>query len=68
MAYPGGQCGQPFSAHYRDLLPLWLHGKSHPMMMDQKDIEQAKEAALELIPAGASGEQSSAAGERDPRP
>ncbi|HUT52609.1 MAG TPA: penicillin acylase family protein [bacterium] len=68
MAYPGGQCGQPFSAHYSDILPLWLRGKSHPMMMDRKEIEQAKEATLELIPAGAPGEESSAAGESDPRP
>lgn len=52
MSYPGGQSGQPFSPHYRDLVELWRTGRSHPMIMSKQEVEKAGRATLELMPAG----------------
>jgi len=56
MSYPGGQSGQPFSAHYADLVKDWLEGSGHPMPMTREGVEKYKKAVLELAPAcGAEG-------------
>ena len=40
---PSGQSGLPASPHYDDLLPLWLAGEYHPLLMDRADIEKVAE-------------------------
>jgi penicillin amidase len=50
---PAGQSGLPASPHYDDLLPLWLAGEYHPLLMDRDDIEKAALGRLTLRPAGA---------------
>jgi len=47
---PSGQSGLPASRHYDDLLPLWLEGSYHPLLMDRGDIDKAAEARLTLRP------------------
>lgn len=42
---PGGQSGNPFSSHYRDLHPNWMRGKAMPLL-SQKAIH-----TLRLRPA-----------------
>ena len=45
-----GQSGLPASAHYDDLLPLWLAGDYHPLLMDRSDIDRVAEGRLTLRP------------------
>jgi penicillin amidase len=47
---PSGQSGLPASSHYDDLLPLWLTGDYHPLLMDRADIDRAAEGRLTLQP------------------
>jgi penicillin amidase len=47
---PSGQSGVPASPHYDDLLPLWLAGEYHPLLMDRADIEKVTEGRLVLRP------------------
>jgi penicillin amidase len=47
---PAGQSGLPASPHYDDLLPLWLAGEYHPLLMDRKDIEEVTRGRLTLRP------------------
>ncbi len=47
---PSGQSGLPASPHYDDLLPLWLSGDYHPMLMDRVDIDKVAEGRLILRP------------------
>jgi penicillin amidase len=47
---PSGQSGLPASAHYDDLLPLWMAGEYHPLLMDRADIEKVAEGRLVLTP------------------
>jgi penicillin amidase len=49
---PAGQSGLPASPHYDDLLPLWLAGEYHPLLMDRADIEEAAGGRLTLKPRG----------------
>jgi penicillin amidase len=49
---PAGQSGLPASPHYDDLLPLWLAGEYHPLLMDRADIEKAAAGRLTLQPRG----------------
>jgi penicillin amidase len=47
--YPGGQSGNPFSAHYRDRIALWQNGKLEPLRIP-RDIQALGDTArAELI-------------------
>jgi len=48
---PGGQSGNPLSAHYRDLMPLWARGDYLPMVTERKKLEAAGTRRLVLRPA-----------------
>jgi len=48
---PGGQSGNPFSIHRRDLMPLWARGDYLPMVSDRKKLEAAGVQRLVLKPA-----------------
>lgn len=45
-----GQSGQPGSAHYSDLLPLWAEGRYFPLLFSKEAIERETTARLELKP------------------
>ena len=45
-----GQSGDPDSAHYRDLMPLWAAGQYVPLLYSRKAVEAAAEQILELSP------------------
>ncbi len=45
-----GQSGQPGSAHYDDLLPLWLHGQYFPLRYTKQAIDRETTDVLELKP------------------
>lgn len=45
-----GQSGQPGSAHYDDLLPLWLQGKYFPLRYTKSAIDRETTDLLELRP------------------
>lgn len=47
---PGGQSGNPFSAHYRDFMPLWARGEYVPMVSDRAKLEAAGVRRLVLKP------------------
>jgi penicillin G amidase len=47
---PGGQSGNPLSAHYRDLAPLWARGEYLPMISDRKRLESLGLQRLVLKP------------------
>lgn len=46
-----GQSGQPGSAHYDDLLPLWSRGEYHPMPFTRGAVERHAKHRLWLRPA-----------------
>jgi len=48
--HPTGQSGNPLSAHYRDLTPLWARGEYVPMAMDRARLEAAGVQRLVLQP------------------
>ena len=48
-----GLSGQPGSAHYADLLPLWAEGQYHPLPFSRSAVEAAAAERLLLMPAGA---------------
>jgi penicillin amidase len=45
-----GQSGDPSSAHYRDLFPLWLNGQYFPLLYSRKAVEKAAERKIILRP------------------
>jgi penicillin amidase len=45
-----GQSGDPFSAHYRDMAPLWAAGKYVPLLYSRPAVEAAAAEAIALIP------------------
>jgi len=47
---PGGQSGNPLSAHHHDLMPLWARGDYLPMVTDRKKLEAAGVRRLVLKP------------------
>ncbi len=47
---PMGQSGIPASAHYDDMLPLWLSGGYHAFTMERVNIEKNAEGRLVLEP------------------
>jgi penicillin amidase len=46
-----GQSGDPASAHYRDLAPLWIRGEYFPLLYSRAKVEAAAVQRLELAPA-----------------
>ena len=46
-----GQSGDPASAHYRDLAPLWLKGEYFPLLYTRAKVEAAAVRRIELVPA-----------------
>ena len=45
-----GQSGDPFSAHYRDMAPLWATGKYVPLLYSRPAVEAAAAEAIALNP------------------
>lgn len=45
-----GQSGDPFSAHYRDLAPLWATGQYVPLLYSRGAVEAATAEAITLTP------------------
>ncbi len=45
-----GQSGDPFSAHYRDLAPLWAAGQYVPLLYSRSAVEAATAEAISLTP------------------
>lgn len=45
-----GQSGDPASAHYRDLAPLWLRGEYFPLLYSRDKIEAALSHRIDLLP------------------
>ncbi|HRD96447.1 MAG TPA: penicillin acylase family protein, partial [Rubrivivax sp.] len=45
-----GQSGDPASAHYRDLAPLWLKGAYFPLLYSRAKVEAAAVRRIELVP------------------
>jgi penicillin amidase len=46
-----GQSGDPASAHYNDLFPLWAEGRYVPMLWTRTAVEAAARAVIQLAPA-----------------
>ena len=49
-----GLSGQPESAHYGDLLPLWAAGQYYPMAFSRAAVEQYAASKMTLVPASRS--------------
>jgi penicillin amidase len=47
---PGGQSGQPFSAHYKDQVELWRQGKYRQISLRRDEISAASKNILVLLP------------------
>ena len=45
-----GQSGQPESAHYDDLLPLWANGQYFPLSFSKQAVDRVTTDVLELKP------------------
>ncbi|HTP75618.1 MAG TPA: penicillin acylase family protein [Rhizomicrobium sp.] len=45
-----GQSGDPYSAHYRDLFPLWAAGDYVPLLYSRSAVEREAETVLTLTP------------------
>ncbi|ARJ70832.1 penicillin acylase family protein [Paracoccus contaminans] len=45
-----GQSGDPMSAHYRDLAPLWAAGDYAPLVYSRQAVEAAAEKVISLTP------------------
>lgn len=45
-----GQSGNPASAHYRDLAPLWAKGEYFPLVYTRKAVEKESREKVELVP------------------
>ena len=45
-----GLSGQPGSAHYGDLLPLWAEGHYHPLVFSRQALEKYASERLMLVP------------------
>jgi penicillin amidase len=50
FSLPGGQSGNPFSAHYDDLLTYWLQGEGVPIAWSPAAVAAAARATLQLLP------------------
>lgn len=49
-ALPGGQSGNPFSPHYRDLFALWQKGQGVPITFSVEQLSSEQHSRLELLP------------------
>ncbi len=45
-----GQSGDPFSAHYRDLFPLWAEGSYVPLAFSRDAVDRVAERVIRLTP------------------
>jgi penicillin amidase len=45
-----GQSGDPDSAHYRDLAPMWRNGQYFPLLYSRKAVEKETEKTINLVP------------------
>ena len=50
---PGGQSGNPLSAHYADQLPLWQRGEGVPIPFSDAQVSVASKRRLSLVPSPA---------------
>jgi penicillin amidase len=50
---PGGQSGNPLSAHYADQLPLWQRGEGVPIPFSDAQVSAASKRRLSLLPSPA---------------
>ena len=48
---PGGQSGNPLSAHYADQLPLWRAGEGIPIPFSPQEVTAASRHRLSLVPS-----------------
>ena len=46
-----GQSGNPFSAHYRDLYPLWAAGQYVPLVFSPAAVEREAESIVSFTPS-----------------
>ena len=46
-----GQSGDPFSAHYRDLYPLWAAGQYVPLVFSPAAVEREAESIVSFTPS-----------------
>jgi penicillin amidase len=46
-----GQSGDPYSAHYRDLFPLWAEGGYVPLAFSRDAVDRVAEKVIRLKPA-----------------
>jgi penicillin amidase len=46
-----GQSADPFSAHYRDLFPLWAEGSYVPLAFSREAVNRVAETVIRLTPA-----------------
>lgn len=49
---PGGQDESPNSSHYRDQMELWVQNKAPKRPLETKDVLDARETILDLLPDG----------------
>lgn len=47
-----GQSGDPYSAHYRDLFPLWAEGSYVPLAFSRQAVDRVAERVIRLMPGG----------------
>jgi penicillin G amidase len=45
-----GQSGDPFSAHYRDLFPMWAEGSYVPLAFSRAAVDRVAETVIALTP------------------
>lgn len=46
-----GQSADPYSAHYRDLFPLWAEGSYVPLAFSREAVDRVAERVIKLTPA-----------------
>ncbi len=46
-----GQSGDPYSAHYRDLFPMWAEGSYVPLAFSREAVDRVAERVIRLQPA-----------------
>jgi penicillin amidase len=46
-----GQSADPYSAHYRDLFPLWAEGAYVPLAFSREAVDRVAERVIKLTPA-----------------